>query len=104
MEGIEMCKYCKKISGFGWTKQEKFINTEEEFETLNRQRIWNTHNKNNSSYAIIHDYAGITPDYEGNTNGRLVVFLPEINENINISINYCPFCGKKLGDIADKYI
>lgn len=99
-----MCKYCKKIPGVGWSQQARFINTPEEFEVINRQRIWNTHNSKNSSYAIIHDYAGITPNYEDKINGRLVISLPEICEDINVSINYCPFCGKKLGDVGDKYI
>ena len=99
-----MCKYCKRMPGISWLQQAKFTNTGEEFETTNRQRIWNTHNKNNATYAIIRDYAGLTPDYDGKTNGDLHIVIPEIEENISISINYCPFCGKKLGDVADKYV
>lgn len=99
-----MCKYCKKTAGVGWTQQMRFINTEDEFKTINRQRIWNTHNYNNATYAIVRNYAGITPDYEGKNNGDLHIVIPETEENITISINYCPFCGEKLGDIDPKYI
>ena len=99
-----MCKYCKKVAGAGWAQQEKFINSEEEFGTINSQRIWNTHNKKNKTHAIIMDFSGITPRYEGEDNGILKIFIPEIGENVCVSINYCPFCGNKLGDAKERYI
>lgn len=99
-----MCKYCKKVPGVGWALQMKFVNTEEEFRTINKQRIWSTHNKRNRTFATIRNFSGITPDYEDADNGMLKIEIPDIEENVSISINYCPFCGMKLGDAEEKYI
>ena len=100
-----MCKYCERMPGLAWKNQVHFINTEEEFKDINSHRIWNTHNRKNQTYAEIYDFAGIVKkDYEGKENANLYIFMPEIEENACISINYCPFCGKRLGDTKLRFI
>ena len=99
-----MCKFCEVRPGPGWINQEKFINTGEEFKTRNNQRIWSRNSYKNTAYVVIYNFIGITPDYEGKENGRLHISIPELNEVVEISINYCPFCGEKIGDADTKYI
>lgn len=99
-----MCKYCKTFPGVGRENKEKYINTKSEFNGTNTQRINSTHNIKNTTYAIINNYKGCTPAYEGKVNGTLDVEIPEAGVTLSVCINYCPFCGEKLGEVEDKFV